>query len=66
MNVRRVPSLVVVFREEPFHYPTRELFHGDTAGIREFCEKLATSATTVPKISNQDQLQNFIERRRFL
>ena len=60
MNVKRVPALVVVFQEEAYHYPTRELYNGDTGGLREFCEKLATSSTTVPLVSSEPELETFL------
>ena len=60
MNVKRVPSLVVVFKEEPYLYSTSELYSGDTIGLRKFCESLATSAMSVPWLKTEVEVSDFI------
>jgi len=61
MHVKRVPALVVVFKEDPYHYNVRELFTGNTVGIRDFCHSLAASTVSVPYLKDVEETVAFID-----
>jgi hypothetical protein len=58
MNVKRVPALVVVFRETSYDFSMKELYRGDTNGLRSFMETLASG--TVPLLETNEKIENFI------
>ena len=61
MNVHKVPSVVVVYNENPYPVPLADLYRGSQP-LKEFCENLASSSVVIEELSTEEKAESFMNK----
>ncbi|CBY20604.1 unnamed protein product [Oikopleura dioica] len=61
MNVHKVPSIVVVYNENPYPVPLADLYRGSQP-LKEFCENLASSSVIIEELSTEEKAESFMNQ----
>jgi hypothetical protein len=61
MNIHKVPSVVVVYNENPYPVPLADLYRG-SAPLKEFCENLASSSVVIEELSTEEKAESFMNQ----